>query len=136
MRRLTKKFRVLVAGTGLACAAVLATAPQASAITWDHTMHTNDGDPGGLIRFAAHGDYVEVCDIEADGYAVRGFVNDDHQHYYTLHRGGKGNCARTSAAVAGHNLTEGDDVYFQVALYKDGGENQYLDATYWWNPRE
>lgn len=111
-----------------------ATAPQASAVAWNYTMHTNDGDPGGLIQFAANGDYVQVCDVEADGYAVRGVVVDyTGNHSYTLTAGSNGACSVTSAATSGRDLAENTCVTFRVALYKNGGDNQYEDVSSWYN---
>lgn len=133
MKALSGKLRLLAAAGGLACAAVLVTAPQASAVAWEKTMHTDDGDPGGLIRFSANGDYVEVCDIEADGYAVRGDVNDYAGADYTLTAGGNGKCSVTSAAHTGRDLLEGACVKFTVGLYKDGGSNEYEDWSFWHN---
>jgi len=127
------RLRLLAVAGGLACAAVLGAGPQASAaVVWDKTMHTDDGDPGGLIRFAADGDYVEVCDVEADGYAVRGVVTFYPDHY-TLTAGGKGKCSRTSARTAGHDLPEKICIAFRVALYKNGGADQYADSAAWYN---
>lgn len=134
MITLSGRLRPLVAAAGLACAAVLVTAPSASAVAYEKTMKTDDGDPGGIIKFAANGDYVEVCDIEADGYAVRGTVNDGAGHLYSLTAGGNGKCSVTSAAVSAHNLKEYECVYFSVILYNGNGDNSpTFDSSYWYN---
>jgi hypothetical protein len=121
------------AAAGLAVTTMVAAAPQASAATWDYTMHTDDGDPGGLIRFKANGDYVEVCDIEADGKGVVGSVTDNDTVYF-LHAGGNGNCSIVSAATSGHNLKEDQYVRFEVCLTDSAHPaGIYCDNSAWWN---
>lgn len=127
------KLRLVAVAGGLAFAAVLGTASQASAVAYEKTMKTDDGDPGGIIKFAANGDYVEVCDIEPDGYAVRGTVDVGTGRRYSLHVGGNGNCVVTSAAVSGHDLKENACLEFDVALYKNDGYDEYRDRSWWHN---
>ncbi|MEV5962935.1 hypothetical protein AB0L70_14300 [Kribbella sp. NPDC051952] len=134
MNHLSKKLGILAA-VGVTCGSVLTAAPQASAASWDYTMHTDDGDPGGLVRFKANGDYVEVCDIEEDGWAAYAFVTDD-KHPYHIRAGGNGNCSVVSAATAGHNLNENQHIHFEVCLVKSSGGNDiysYCDTSSWWN---
>lgn len=69
---------------------LLSSPPDALAVTWKYTMRTDDGDPGGLIHFQPHGDYVQVCDIEADAWSVLGYVSVDQSNiYYILSEGGR-----------------------------------------------
>ncbi|WP_052852945.1 hypothetical protein [Streptomyces avicenniae] len=124
--------------TTLRCAAVLAAAlafpalnaTSAQAIDWDHTLHTDDGDPGGRLRFEAHGDIVEICDIEADGWAVE--VSVEGYHYYdTFSVGGNGKC-KTHRASGGYDLTEGSTYAFTLDLVKDGVPSvRYEDYAQW-----
>lgn len=128
MKSLSRKLGAFVVA-GMTCAAVFASTPEVSAAAWDHTMHTDDGDPGGLIHFKADGDFVEVCDIEADGHAVTGFVNDGIRTSYSLRAGGNGNCSITSALTAGRDLVEGAFVSFTVCL----DEGSFCDTSFWQN---
>lgn len=129
-----RKFGVLATVAVTAVAGMFAVAPEAMAVSYKYTMHTDDGDPGGLVRFAPDGDYVEVCDIEADGWAVNAIVEQQGRGIaYQIHVGGNGNCAVTSAATAGHNLVEGDYVKITVSLGKNGRYGYYYDTSYWCN---
>ncbi|MGO4754404.1 hypothetical protein AB4212_38365, partial [Streptomyces sp. 2MCAF27] len=110
------KLRRPTKGAGLRMAAVLAAAvslpvlasPSAHAIAWDHTIHSDDGDPGARLRFEANGDIVELCDIEADGFAAYAEIYDPKTgQTRTLTVGGDGNCKRRDASDSGWNLVEG-----------------------------
>ncbi|WP_129843141.1 hypothetical protein [Streptomyces sp. RFCAC02] len=107
--------------------------PSAQAITWDHTLHTDDGDPGGRLQFEAYGDIVRICDIEADGWAVgvqiiRKVAWDNS---YTFQVGGNGNCAERRASQGyPFDMTEGHQYEFTVFLAKDGGR-AYHDVATW-----
>jgi hypothetical protein len=97
-------------------AGMFAVAPEASAVTYKYELHSDDGDPGAVIRFAPDGDYVEVCDIEADGWGAQVIVDQGGAGTaYSMRANGNGNCAVTSAAAAGHDLEEG----------------YYTDCEYW-----
>jgi hypothetical protein len=121
------------AGVAIACTTMFVSAPEASAVTWEHTMRTDDGDPGGLIRFRPDGDYVQVCDIEADGWSVWGDYQDPNGQGSTLTKGGHGTCSK---AVNDNyaNLAEGKWIRFKVCLqhYKYG-PLEYCDTTSWFN---
>ncbi|MEP9384716.1 hypothetical protein [Nocardioides sp. KR10-350] len=124
----------LAAGLATTCATLVALAPQASAVTWHITMQSDDGDPGAIIRFQPNGDYVEVCDQEADGYAAFGVVNDYKGVGYTIRAGGNGTCSIVDADDAGHNLHEDQLAYFAICLEGDGGSDDihYCDSAQWY----
>ncbi|MFR9722809.1 hypothetical protein ACL02R_05465 [Streptomyces sp. MS19] len=131
MRKPSKKTTLrgaAVLAAALALPALNATAAQA--IDWDHQLHTNDGDPGGRVRFEAYGDIVELCDIEADGWAVRVEVYaPGYSDEFTV--GGNGNC-KTHRASNGHDLKEGQAYYFTISLYKDSYPyGNYYDQARW-----
>ncbi|MEV1009456.1 hypothetical protein [Streptomyces sp. NPDC049881] len=119
-----------VLAAALAFPALNATAAQA--IDWDHQLHTNDGDPGGRLRFEAYGDIVEVCDIEADGWAVYVDVWDPSgmRIIDSISVGGNGNCV-THRASNGHNLTEGAVYPFSLGLHKNHEIFRYEDRARW-----
>ncbi|WP_243744590.1 hypothetical protein [Streptomyces hainanensis] len=132
MRKPSKRtaLRVFVIALAALLMPVLAS-PSASAVNWDHQMHTDDGDPGGRLRFASYGDIVQICDIEADGWAVNVQVYDT-VHGYNVDEfsvGGNGNC-KTHRASNGYNLVEGRYYRFTVAL-KNGYGLQYHDYGTW-----
>jgi hypothetical protein len=113
-------------------AGMFAVAPEASAVTYKYELHSDDGDPGAVIRFAPDGDYVEVCDIEADGWGAQVIVDQGGDGTaYSMRANGNGNCAVTSAAAAGHDLEEGYYTNFCVSLGKDGKYGYYTDCEYW-----
>jgi hypothetical protein len=126
-----KALRVGVVALAAVTVPVLAT-PSAHAIEWDHTLHTDDGDPGGRLRFEALGDIVQICDIEADGWGVHTEVYDT-VHGYVVDEfdvGGNGNCTDHDVDD-GHNLVEGRYYRFMVALTHSGGLLQYHDYGTW-----
>lgn len=124
--------RGALVSAGIVCTTVIVAAPPASAIDWDHRVYTNDSDPGGVVYFEEHGDIVRVCDIEADGYAVR--VETHHigrtRWGYTLQRGGVGNCRQVDANY--YNLPENEYIDFEITLVKDGREG-YRNWGSWYN---
>jgi hypothetical protein len=130
------KFRRAMAVVGMFGAATMASlagAPAASAATY--TMHTDDGDPGGRVSFQTDGDAVELCDIEADGWAVYLKVTDVTQNKfkYDYRIGGDGRCQTFRASLgAPYNLKEGDVIRFTICLNKDG-RNAYCDTSDWAN---
>ena len=133
------KLRRPTKGAGLRIAAVLAAAvslpvlasPNAHAIAWDHTIHSDDGDPGARLRFEANGDIVEHCDIEADGFAAYAEIYDPVTgQTRTLTVGGNGNCKRRDASYSGWNLVEGRKYSFMVAL-TEGNYIAYPDDESW-----
>ncbi|GGQ33026.1 hypothetical protein BKA00_004899 [Actinomadura coerulea] len=122
-----------VAGAAVVCGTLLTTAPEASAVTWKYTMHTDDGDPGAVIKFQPNGDYVQVCDIEADGKGAFGVVYLNGSPYYNLIAGGKGNCSTTNANY--HNLPEYKTIAFKICLsgYSTTSGLKYCDSAAWYN---
>ncbi|WP_146075807.1 hypothetical protein [Streptomyces sp. Ru62] len=110
------------------------------AFAYDESMHTNDGDPGGVVYWTAYGDKFEVCDIEADGWAVVGSI-DTSKYYdgpydggYSLTVGGNGKCVYRDAGDGGaYDLPENTYVRVYVCLYKDGGYGEYCDLSVWLN---
>ncbi|TCC35254.1 hypothetical protein E0H75_41445 [Kribbella capetownensis] len=135
---LTRRLGAVAAAVVTCVAFFVVAPPQASAVTYDYSMKTDDGDPGGIVKFAVDGDYVEICDIEADGWAVQVIVTQDAYGSrpalsYQMHVGGNGNCAVTSAATAGHNLYEDISAEFCVSLGKNGRYGYYVDCEPWYN---
>ncbi|MEV5962934.1 hypothetical protein AB0L70_14295 [Kribbella sp. NPDC051952] len=114
---------------GMTCAAMFAGAPEASAMTWEYQMHTDDGDPGGVIKFTRDGDYIQLCDIEADGWAVSGQVSDN-TNGYSLQIGGNGRCTTVNAKT--HDLKEDVHISVRVCLIRSGRES-YCDTSSWFN---
>lgn len=117
-----------IVSAGLLTAAALLGAPEAAAA--DHSVRTNDGDPGGVVYFTEHGDVVQVCDIEADGWAVGVDVYWNGGNY-TLKVGGNGNCRKTDANT--NNLPENAYINFRIYLYKSGTPYAYQDTAQWYN---
>ncbi|MFG3690280.1 hypothetical protein [Micromonospora sp. NPDC047740] len=134
-----KSRRILsgLAAAALAAAASLTFAAPASAATWDHWMYTDDADPGGIVRFRADGDVVQLCDIEADGWKVYMTVSDwtqNNLHKYNLSVGGNGNCIEARASFGSpYDLREGNVFRFAIWLDKDGSVPSYHDVAYWSN---
>ncbi|GIH01627.1 hypothetical protein [Plantactinospora mayteni] len=118
---------------GLGVAASLAVAAPAQAAT--HTMHTDDGDPGGRVTFTTNGDIVRLCDIEADGWAV-GLVVDDYGvgRQYSMQVGGNGTCKEVRASMGGkYDLSEGSRIGFYIYLHKSSNLDAYSDESTWRN---
>ncbi|GAA3755853.1 hypothetical protein GCM10022225_46050 [Plantactinospora mayteni] len=133
-----KSRRILsgLAAAALAAAASLTFAAPASAATWDEWMYTDDADPGGVVRFRADGDVVQLCDIEADGWKVYLDVDDNTQslHKYELSVGGNGNCIETRASFGSpYDLREGNVFRFTIWLDNDDNPGSYGDTAYWAN---
>ncbi|HET6740435.1 MAG TPA: hypothetical protein VFH76_15925 [Kribbella sp.] len=132
MKMPARKFGVLATVAMTVVAGLFAVAPEASAVSYKHELHSDDGDPGAVIRFAPDGDYVEVCDIEADGWGAQVIVDQAGPGIsYTMRANGNGNCSVTSAATAGHDLKETHYAQFCVSLGKNGRYGYYTDCEYW-----
>lgn len=120
---------------GLAVASLaLCLAVDAPASAVDYSMSTDDGDPGGKVKFTMHGDVVEVCDQESDGYAAKVWVyNPNGSTRYTLQAGTSGVCKTARASQGGsHDLTEGVSYTFKICLHKSGSD-KYCDTSDWKN---
>ncbi|MFI7277834.1 hypothetical protein [Streptomyces sp. NPDC049879] len=131
MRKPSKKTTLrgaAVLAAALALPALNATSAQA--IQWDNQLHTDDTDPGGRLRFEAYGDIVEICDIEADGWAVGVKVKGPGGYSDSFTIGGNGDC-KTHRASNGHNLREGEYYTFEVYLYSGEIANAYRDVASW-----
>jgi hypothetical protein len=75
-----------------------------------------------------------VCDIEADGYALRGIVvNFVGNHSYKLTVGGNDNCSVTSAAASGRNLEENVCIAFTVACTRTVAATYTRTPSSWYN---
>lgn len=122
-----------VLGVTLAAVA-LAFGATTNAYAADHTMHTNDGDPGGRIEFTANGDVVRICDIEADGWAATGgaqLVGSSTWPVW-MTAGGNGECVTSRASDGGsHDLKEGEVYHFEICLRKSGQADSYCDDQWW-----
>ncbi|MGH3373663.1 MAG: hypothetical protein ACRDP6_02880 [Actinoallomurus sp.] len=140
-----KRSVALTAGAGLlACAGMAGFASSASAATngavplnsYQYTMHTDDGDPGGVVQFAPSGDYVHLKDIEADGWAVHLSVTDatTGKHKYSIQVGGKNRYIDRSATMGSeYNLAENHIIKFTICLAKSGHKLSYCDTSKWGN---
>ena len=111
--------------------------PEAPALTvpWDNRASTDDGDPGGRVRFRADGDVVELCDIEADGHAVGFDIYDEtaKKWMYSYQIGGEGRCQIFRASLGGkYNLAEHHSFAVTIWLVKDG-ETGFDDWDTWLN---
>jgi hypothetical protein len=129
-----KKLSAFI-GAGLTGATLLVSAPMASAATWDEWMYTDDGDPGGVIRFKAYGDRVQVCDIQADGYGVIGWIDDGYgSGPNRVYVGGYGSCKTVDASTSGgkYNQRENTWVHFEVCL-TNSSHTGWCDEAGWWN---
>ncbi|GGR69783.1 hypothetical protein GCM10010252_04830 [Streptomyces aureoverticillatus] len=126
--------KALATALGLAAAAVvtpLVTAPPAAAAQWwSYQMHTDDGDPGGRVRYQPNGDRVQVCDIEADGHRAGVHVYDTvlRAHVDDFAVGTAGKCVTHDANDT--NLKEGRKYVFTVYL-EQGGRVSYTDKSTW-----
>lgn len=139
------KLAALAATTVFVAGGTLATATSAWAGVdppsggWDHTWTTTDGDKGGTVYIAEHGDHVSLCDTDADGYAPRvqianeeGSVPGAYDIRYTLTAsGGLGSCVSASASQGGvYNLPE--NVSIGVTIYL-GPDYKYPSTHYYLN---
>ncbi|MEU0467510.1 hypothetical protein ABZ215_26205 [Amycolatopsis sp. NPDC006131] len=128
------RFRRTLSAVAVVTAAAVAPvvmAPAADAAWWKLQMHTDDGDPGGRVRFQPNGDRVEVCDIEADGYGVELYVSRPyHNDSYRIRVGGNGNCVTRDADWPGYNLAENTYYDFDIYLTKNN-RLHYWDESTW-----
>ncbi|MFE9201120.1 hypothetical protein [Micromonospora sp. NPDC007230] len=125
-----------ISAAALAVAASLTFAAPASAATWDEWMYTDDANPGGVVRFRADGDVVQLCDIQADGWKVYLRVYDYTQNLYKydLAVGGNGNCIETRASFGGpYDLREGNVFEFTIWMQQAGNYPSFHDTAYWRN---
>lgn len=130
-----KRTGLLTSATAILASIVLA-AP-ASAISWDHTGTTEDFNPGGKLKFKVHGDIVQVCDVNRDGYSAEVEVASRYRVYYTLNASGKGECA-TARATKGdkYNLKETREYKHRFRVYLRKNDRAYYRNTYrWYNNR-
>jgi hypothetical protein len=100
-------------------------------------MSTDDSDPGGRVRFAPDGDVVQICDIEADGWAVQVDVwnyTAGNTFVYSYQIGGNGNCQTLPASLGGKwDLKEHDTFKFRVCPDNSSHDPSYCDYAYWTN---
>ena len=136
-RKTLKKLLQTVGLTTVAIITSLAVATPASA--YDDYMSTDDGDPGGRVYWTANGDIVKVCDIEADGYAVRVdiYYNTQPGLNWTdrVEVGGNGRCNEHRASDGpSHDLIEGALIHFKLCLYNSSyPSGRFCDERDWWN---
>jgi hypothetical protein len=111
---------------------VFALATPAYADDGRFTMWTDDGDPGGRVVFHADGDYVELCDKEADGYGVYLTITDtDGNGGYSMSVGGNDECKVHRASEGGkYDLEEGSCLSFHIGL---GPSYKFDDYALWKN---
>lgn len=125
-----------LAVTAAAVAASFTFATPAFAATWDKSMYTDDADPGGVVRFRADGDVVQLCDIEADGWKVflRVYDHTQNLYKYDLEVGGDGTCIEARASFGNpYNLREGNVFEFAIWMQKSGEYPSFHDTAYWAN---
>lgn len=67
-----KWWRRISATFAAAAAVVLVSAGTAHAASWDVFVETFDSS--GLAYWTENGDTLDVCDIRADGFGVRGYI--------------------------------------------------------------
>jgi hypothetical protein len=131
-----RKLAIAFSACALAALTPLTFASPASAAdgfdpSWNHTMYTDDGNSGGRVRFDTHGDIVELCDIQKDGYSVYLSVWNESSSRWAYHQsvGGNGEC-EIYRASSGYDLTEGDLYEFRIGL---GSSYYWDDYARWWN---
>ncbi|WUI03993.1 hypothetical protein OHR68_20085 [Spirillospora sp. NBC_00431] len=123
------------AGICMATTAITAAFAPAASAAPTYKMHTDDGNPGGRVTFQPNGDVVELCDIEADGWAVfldvNNYTKDKNEYDYRI--GGNGRCQTFRASLGQpYNLAEGDTFRFKICLQK-GSKRDFCDMAYWAN---
>ncbi|MCH0541082.1 hypothetical protein I3F58_16205 [Streptomyces sp. MUM 203J] len=101
------------------------------AMAYDATMRT--GDAFGKITgysgkgyWTEYGDVVKICDIKADGYAVRMHVFLDEPYgakVYSFYVGGKGSCKERRRSN-GYNLPDNRWIGFLFCRYKAGHDSE------------
>jgi hypothetical protein len=123
----------LLSGTGEQMQGVPTTQDDTSlVITWNNTMYTTDANPhGGRLQFAKDGDVVQVCDIDADGWQVRGAwgpnVNGDV--CWIQITGGNGTCFSVGAG-SGCNLPENRSIAFAICM-RQGDRSRGCSSATW-----
>lgn len=141
------KLRTRCAALSVAALIGIAAAPAAGAVdveppaskthtlAYDEQMFTDDGNSGARVRFTANGDVVELCDIQADGYAayLKVWNNDAALDQYTYRIGGDGRCQTFRASLGGiYDFAEGHLHGFRIALVKSGSSKlHWADTAYW-----
>jgi hypothetical protein len=139
---LMRRQLVLVLGVALVAISLVGFAPlagaapvSAKASSTQYCMHTDDKDPGGRVCFKPNGDWVTLCDIEPDGWAVYTEVTDlVTSEGYGMTVGGNNNCHDKGASDGGvYNLGEHHDIKFRICLYSDDSDNSYCDTSVWPN---
>lgn len=122
-----KTRRRVLAAFASASAAVLFATSAAQADTG--VFRTNDRQPqGGAASFVSYGDRFDVCDTQADGKYVTGYVRDSDDFnrviYSLTDKRGNGKCVHADAPMGGeYNLVEGRHYWFMVCI----GENDYCN---------
>jgi len=136
-----KKALSFGAASALAVVATTALiASPAAASTSEHELFTDESSSigsayaGGYLHNVEHGDYVTLCDNDADGYSVYLDVIVGNTWKYTLHAAGAGDCAYANAddGYSSHNLPENTTITFSMYLYKSGSYAGAVSAD-WYN---
>ena len=130
-----RRILPVAATSVMAVLMALVTPAPAHAQEWDEEMFTDDTFPGGVVRFQADGDVVQLTDIQEDGHAVYLKVWDHtaskFKYDYTL--GGEGRKREFRAALGGpYDLAEDHVFGFQICLVKNG-DKKFCDTAYWHN---
>jgi hypothetical protein len=133
------KKRTVVGLAAASFALALGISSPAAAAAHAHEMHTGDafgsvfGYSGSGV-FTEEGDQVNICDIDADGYAVWIGVYEGSTDYsnmiYEFSVGGEGNCEVKKASNGGkYNLPE-KKIAFKFCRYKDGQTSECADYSW------
>ncbi|MGV9351454.1 hypothetical protein ACWDSD_43495 [Streptomyces spiralis] len=102
-------------------------------IVWDHVWSA----PGVTVYVEEHGDYVSVCDSDANGdsatatvWEVNGTVL--YEQYTITVTSGAGSCVTRAASDGGvYDLTEGSTAKFQIGFRGDSSYS--MDYETWVN---
>jgi hypothetical protein len=126
----------------VAATTVLASSP-AMASDSEHKAFTDESSSigsayaGGYLQNVEHGDYVTLCDNDADGYGVYLDVLVGNTWKYTLHAAGVDDCDHANAddGYSSHNLPESASITFSMYLYKsaNGGTITGNVVKTWYN---
>ncbi|MEE6263187.1 hypothetical protein [Plantactinospora sonchi] len=132
-------------GRALLTLATAATATVVAAVTFaapahadSYTMYTRDAAPrGGYVTYDTAANYVELCDVDPDGFRVMLRVTDatTGQYKYSLQASGTGNCEYVTDGL-GHpyDLADGHYITFEIWLYSaDDGRTAGRNSATWYN---
>jgi len=112
------KVRATLAGL-MALIGAVTFSSSASAATSNLWYYTTDSNPGGKARWIDSGDYIEICDVEADGWGAIAFLSrnsDGLELMSGFTQAGNGTCTTVSK-----NISETVELELMVCLHKNAG---------------